>query len=104
MTIGPNPESLSGIGTVDACRAVGIGRAATVACGCRRAAIRAAGWLFLAHSRDHVWMGVSVLGDQAVADDQSAASVRGRRCAAPAGWIGFARLSALRRGGGYGTD
>ena len=49
-------------------------------------------------------MRVPVLGDQAVADDQSAASVRGRRCAAPAGQIGSARLSALRRAGGYGTD
>ena len=62
--------------------------------------IRGRGWLFLAHSGDHV----SVLGDQAVADGQSAASARGCRCAAPAGWIGSARLSALRRAGGYGTD
>jgi hypothetical protein len=66
--------------------------------------IRGRGWLFVAHSGDHVCMCVSVLGDQAVAGGQSAASVRGRWCAARAGWTGSARLSALRRAGGYGTD
>jgi hypothetical protein len=55
--------------------------------------IRDRSWLFLAHSGDHVFMRVAVLVQQAIAGEQSAASVRGRRCAGPAGRIRSARPS-----------